>query len=721
ALPVHSWFLRYFALGGHTRVLQNLSYCFDFGVFELLTTLHAGGTLCFLPVAEQGDLSRYLETVEERDLNTVHTTPSFFRELTALAARRGRGLAGLELVHLGGEAINRDLLQAIAGVVDEDCRVYNGYGPTETSINSTVFRMQGRPLDRGVRGAVVPIGRPTAANTVVVLDRRGLPVPLGVAGELAIGGAGVARAYLNRAARTAERFVPDPFAGHPDRRLYRSGDLVRWLAEGEIEFLGRIDHQVKIRGLRIELGEISSALARHPAVRDAVVVVREDAGDRRLAAYLVAEGESAPAVTELRQTLKETLPEYMVPAAFVVIDALPLTPNGKVDRAALSRRDLPVPGQVGADLAPRDAVELELVRIWEELLGMRPLGIRSNFFELGGHSLLAVRLMARIRQQFGRDLPLTTLFQEDTVEHLAAVLRQEPNVMRRRALVAIQPQGSQPPWFFVHPAGGNVLCYRDLSHHLGPDQPLYGLQVPDREGELFLTTIEEMAEHYVAAVRELRTQGPYRLGGWSLGGLVALEMARQLSAQNQRVEALVLLDSVAPTARQHRPSETGDAALALAFARDLAGIFGVALPGSSADIETFPTAEEVLETLHETMQAAGLVPPDLELSEIIRLFATFRINVRAMERYKAPVFSGRLVLFKARERLSRESETSDLGWGELAKGGLEIHEVEGNHYSILRDPHVEELADCLKEVLDRPGPDGPPSELRTLSPAPSQG
>ncbi|MCP4661804.1 MAG: AMP-binding protein [bacterium] len=239
-----------------------------------------------------------------------------------------------------------------------------------------------------------------------------------------------------------------------------------------------------------------------------------------------------------------------------------------------------------------------------------------------------------------------------------------------------------------------------LARHLGGDSPFYGLQVPDRDGELLLTTIEEMAEHYVEAIREVQPEGPYRLGGWSMGGIVALEMARQLCENNHGVDRLVLIDSRAPSTAPDKASDTGDAALAFVFARDLAGIFGVSLPVASEQVEPFDTAEEVLGLLHEKMQAAGLVPPGLELPEIVRLFAMFRINVRAMERYSASAYSGRLVLFKAGERLSKESEAPDLGWSELAEGGLEIHEIGGNHYSILRDPHVEVLADCLAEILD---------------------
>ncbi|MCP4658042.1 MAG: non-ribosomal peptide synthetase, partial [bacterium] len=354
-----------------------------------------------------------LDAVEQHNLNTVHTTPSFFRELTALAARGGRRLSGVEIVHLGGEAVDRDLVREIEGIVDPRCRLYNGYGPTETSINSTVFRIEGRPLDRDVRATVVPIGHATANSSVYVLDRRGVAVPSAVPGELLIGGPGVARGYLNRPALTAERFVPDPFTDRPGRRLYRSGDLVRWLAEGTIEFLGRIDHQVKIRGLRIELGEIEAALAGHPAVRQAVVLARErertaqaGAGERWLVAYVVRREEAAEVdPSALRARLAESLPAYMVPSAVVVLDALPRTATGKVNRRAL-----PAPEWTGPEdafIAPRDPTEELLAGIWAAVLGAaglgaeglgaegsasRRVGATDNFFELGGHSLLATQV-----------------------------------------------------------------------------------------------------------------------------------------------------------------------------------------------------------------------------------------------------------------------------------------------------------------------------------------
>ncbi|MCP4661138.1 MAG: non-ribosomal peptide synthetase, partial [bacterium] len=324
-------------------------------------------------------------------------------------------------------------------MVGPECRVYNGYGPTETSINSTVFRLQGRPLDRGVRGQVVPIGRPTAATTVCVLDRRGRPVPVGVPGELSIGGAGVARGYLNRPELTAERFVPDS----EGRRFYRSGDLVRWLPDGEVEFLGRIDHQVKIRGLRIELGEIEAALAAYPEVRQAVVLARDRAesggaaGERWLVAYVVPHEGAEVDAGVLRAWLGESLPAYMVPGAVIFLDALPRTATDKVDRRALPA---PEPGDLAAEVefvAPRDPVEELLAGIWAEGLGdgvARRMGVHENFFELGGHSLVATQMISRIRDLFAVELEPRSVFETPTIAGLAA-----------RCRTAAEPARMAPP------------------------------------------------------------------------------------------------------------------------------------------------------------------------------------------------------------------------------------------------------------------------------------
>src|SRR6185295_7366109 len=325
---------------------------------------------------------------------------------------------------------------------------------------------------------------------------------------------------------------------------------VRRLPGGEIVYLDRLDHQVKMRGVRIELGEIELALQALPGVREAVVIVREDTpGDARLVAYLTGDAAQSE-VTTLRARLRERLPEAMVPAVFVPLPALPLLPSGKVDRKALPAPDRgPAPGY----MAPRNPAEEILAEIWQEVLGLERVGAHDNFFELGGHSLLAVLLMARIEKRFGKSLSLATLFAAPTVESLAALLsRSDGHQQGRSPLVAIQPQGDRPPFFCVHPVGGNVLCYLDLARHLPPDQPFYALQSPEPGGDQ-PASIEEMAALYLSELRRIQPEGPYRLGGWSMGGLIAFEMARQLESAGQELDLVVLIDTPPPAAQPGPP------------------------------------------------------------------------------------------------------------------------------------------------------------------------
>ena len=353
--------------------------------------------------------------------------------------------------------------------------------------------------------------------------------------------------------------------------LYKTGDLARYLPDGNIEFLGRLDHQVKLRGFRIELEEIEAVLRQHSSVQEAVAVVREDTPrvpspestlghaegfrtDKRLVAYVVSVQEQVPTVEELRHFLKEKLPDYALPSAIVLIEALPLTSNGKVDRQAL-----PAPGQAsfkreGTYAAPQDAMERQLIKIWEETLNIRPIGVNDNFFELGGHSLLAVRLFAQMEKVFGRRLPVVTLFQAPTVKQLADVLRQEGWPVPPSSLVAIQPNGSRPPFFCVHGMGGGVLDYADLAQQLGSDQPFYGLQDRGLNGnhEPF-TRIEDMAAQYIMEIQILQPEGPYYLGGYCYGGTVAFEMARQLQRQGQQVALLAIMDNSPPNSGYYEP------------------------------------------------------------------------------------------------------------------------------------------------------------------------
>ncbi|HYX25875.1 MAG TPA: amino acid adenylation domain-containing protein, partial [Thermoanaerobaculia bacterium] len=507
---------------------------FDASTLEVWGPLLNGGRLVVVPAGFA--LADVADAVQRHGVDTLWLTAGLFHEMVEQSLA---GLAGVVHLLAGGDVLSpAHVRQALAGL--PGCEVVNGYGPTENTTFTTTFRM--RSVDEVVEP--VPIGRPIANTQAYVLDADLQPVPVGVRGELFAGGEGLARGYHRRPDLTAERFLPHPFSNRPGARLYRTGDVARYRLDGTIEFLGRYDHQVKIRGQRIELGEIEAALARHPDVREAAVLaVDSPAAGKRLAAFVVPHGDKSPGGSELRGALERQLTAAMVPATFVLRQSLPLTPNGKVDRKALAASLASEPPRSPAASSPRDPLELALLGIWESVFEQRPIGIHDDFLDLGGHSLLALRLVARLRRRFGRDLPLASFLSAGTIAGVADLLRQEGSAPAvSSCLVAIQQDGTQTPFFCVHPGGGNVFCYTALAYHLGPDRPFYGLQARGREaGEEPLTAVAEMAALYLDAVRRAQPHGPYLLGGWSFGGLVAYEMAQRLTAAGEKVGVLALL------------------------------------------------------------------------------------------------------------------------------------------------------------------------------------
>ncbi|RYZ42467.1 MAG: non-ribosomal peptide synthetase [Myxococcaceae bacterium] len=638
------WTARAFSPGELAGVMASTSLNFDLSVFELFAPLTQGGAVIMARNALE-----LPSLPAARRVTLINTVPSAMAELVRAQAVPD----SVRTVNLAGEPLANSLVQAIHQAAPGVERVLNLYGPTEDTTYSTWALA---PLGATREPTV---GRPLDGTRAYVLDALGQPAPQGVAGELYLAGAGLARGYVDRPELTAERFVPDPFSQQPGARLYRTGDRVRWLPQGVLRYLGRIDQQVKVRGFRIELGEIEEALRRHPDVREAVVLAREDGSeDRRLVAYVVPQPQAVPDAASLRRFVKERLPDFMVPAAILVLEALPLTPNGKVDRKALPAPEALRPESSRAYVAPRDALELQLVRIWEELLGTGPIGLTSDFFELGGHSLLAMRMMSLIRERLGRSLPVVSLFQAGTLEELAARLRQAPGHLS--PLVPITRTGSRRPFFCVHPVSGNVLPYLELARRLGPDQPFYAFQSTGLEGEgAPLETVEAMAASYVEALRTLQPSGPYRLGGWSLGGMVAFEMARQLEQQGEQVEQLVLIDAYA---FDQRPTEAVG-------------------------------AEWITERFVEfTSQAFG--PPVPE--QFQALYRVFENNLHALWKYTPGHYGGRVTLLRASE--TQVPTGADGGWGPLAAGGVEVREVPGDHHSILRAPGVDALAEELHRI-----------------------
>jgi len=496
--------------------------------------------------------------------------------------------------------------------------------------------------------------------------------------------------------------------------VYRTGDLGRYDADGKIEFLGRSDDQVKVRGYRIEPGEIEAVLNEHEAVKQSVVVVAEDErGDRRLIAYVVGgEWVTSPL---LRIYLRDRLPDYMVPESIMVLEQMPVTANGKIDRKRLPRLSDARQSIEGSFVAPRDVLELQLAQIWESVLGIHSISVTDNFFDLGGHSLLAVRVMTKIRNVLGRDLPLSALFQGGTIERLAAMLRREHTSMSWSCLVELEPSGSRPPLFFVHPAGGNVLCYLDLARCLGPDQPFYGFQTPGLYGEQALyTRIEDLAAHYIEAMTAVQPEGPYFLGGWSIGGIIAYEMAQQLGARGERVGQLILLDTGAQLFGEGR-TEEGDGHEDQFEEKDLIGLiksFGDALPISREDLAQFQGDNQVDYVLKKAA-SLNLLPPDVDITLARCFLKVFRANGIARRKYVVQAYPGAITLFKTAMRLPMPSSVGSvdneqnaeliqdptLGWGELAAGGVRVVDVPGDHHTMVSRPQVETLALRMREFL----------------------
>ncbi|MDF5732090.1 MAG: amino acid adenylation domain-containing protein, partial [Rhizonema sp. PD38] len=508
------------------RILQFASISFDTAAEEIYPCLKAGGTLVLRTDEMLSFSNQFWQQCRDWQLTVLDLPTAYWHYLTSLLTASDKRIPEtLRLVIIGGERARpenvRKWLQSLAFLPNPP-KLLNTYGPTEATVVTTLYQLpestSSDTLDE------VPIGRPMGNSQVYVLDQYLQSVPIGVPGELHIGGTGVARGYLNRPDLTKEKFIPNP---NGYSKLYKTGDLVRYRPDGNLEFLGRIDNQVKIRGFRIELGEIEAAIALHPKVQATAVIAQEDKlGNKSLIAYIVFADNLATS-SELRRFLQQKLPDYMIPTAWVKLDSIPLTNNGKVDYRALRVPEQEISREV-CFAPPRDEFEQQLTQIWSEVLDVHPVGILDNFFELGGHSLLAFSLMARIQQQFGKTLPLTSIFQAATIEQFAAILRQKADSYTWSPLVKIQPNGSKPPLFLIHPGGASLLAYEDLISCMDILQPLYGVDALGfEEGQKPQDQVEEMARNYIEAIQTVQPDGPYLLAGWCFGGLVAFEMAQR--------------------------------------------------------------------------------------------------------------------------------------------------------------------------------------------------
>jgi amino acid adenylation domain-containing protein len=689
------WMWREHPFGAGDICCQKTIISFVDSIFETLGPILKGVRLSIIPEEVVKDPVQLIQSLSDQQVTHIVLVPSLLRMLFESGQALAAQLPALKFWVTSGEYFGPDLAEAFRRRLPRR-QLLNSYGSSEVAADVTYFDLN------AWRGGAspVPIGYPISNTSIYLLDRDGSACPIGAHGELYVGGVAPARGYLGRPELTAERFVPDHMSGVPGGRLYRTGDMVRCLSEGGIEYLGRRDFQIKIRGFRIELGEIEAALSQHPDVEQAVVIAGDSQlGDRRLRAYVVARQGVALADQPLISYLKQHLPDYMVPASLFIVERLPLTPSGKVDRIALAKR---APGPVAEPQeqgTPRNLMEMRLVQIWEKVLGVAPVGTRDNFFSLGGTSLSAVRLVSQIDKHFGQRLTLNVLMQEGNIVNLAKRLNENAGPRPYSPLVALRGEGSRPPLFFVHAIGGEVLEYYQLARLLGDDQPFYALQAPLGNEQVDETrSLEEVAGQYLDAVRDIQPAGPYWLAGFSWGGAVAFEMAQQLSHQNQPVGLLAIIDSAAPSATRVKPRHEDEAVFLLKALQALA-------PAHEKD---FFNQDETLLSLNpdefynhalERLQRWGLIEEGLErqtgLAYLRSYVKGYMARIKAFGNYEAKAYPGKITLFRVEPEPDRED-----AWGRLSSQPLSLREISGPHWTIMREPQVRVLAEQLRGCLE---------------------
>jgi amino acid adenylation domain-containing protein len=695
-------------------ILQAAALSFDVSAMEIWGALLHGGRLVLYP-SPVPTVQELAEVIRRHGVTTLWLTPSVFN----LVVDEDVGaLAGVRQIDIGGEALSVPHV-ARASRALPSALLINGYGPTECSVAACCYRIP-RPVDPGA--ASIPIGAPLFNTTAYVLDRHLGPVPIGVPGELCLGGPGVARGYLNRPELTAERFVPDPFSAVPGARLYRTGDLVRWRPDGTLDYLGRLDTQVKVRGLRIELGEIEARLARHAAVREAAVVVRDDGPrGKRLIGYVVPRAEARVDVGALREFLRRALPGYMVPAVFVTLPAFPLTASGKLDRRALPPPpDGPV--ETSAPEPVRDSLESQLVELWQELLGVRPVAVNSDFFDLGGNSLLAAQMLKQVSDITGRAVPFAALYQAPTIAGLSRLLAADEASVPDRAepAITLNRSGARTPLFLFHGVlnGGAFYALR-LARRLGPDQPVHVVHPFDGVRRPIPPTVDAMAEQQLEIVRALQPRGPYRLAGYCNGGFVAYEIARRLHQQGERIELVALIAAAPFTAFARAGRLLRRLAAAVRVSPDAAAEPVARLRSLAHALAALPRRERVPLLARALLRTAGRttgVEPAMVAQAPTLDFLLSRYY-RIVTRYFPAPYPGPVVLLWPEHEPWGPADEAAAAWRPIVSR-VDVGIVPGDHIGIVNE-HVDVLADHLGARLA--GGEGRPPSAGPLVRTPVDG
>ncbi|CAO3566666.1 unnamed protein product [Mortierella alpina] len=646
------------------RVAFGGNPAFDLSTFEIWVSLLNGACIVIIDQVTLLSPLQLAAVLDQFQVTTLSLTTALLHQYVHII---GQALSDLRFLFAGGEQGLVETYTALAKHEGRVCAI-NGYGPTEASVFSTAYRLTSATSQL----KQLPIGRPISNTRVYVLDKFLTPVPIGTVGELYIGGAGVANGYLNLPEQTAERFLPDPFTKAQDTLMYKTGDLVRYLSDGDLVFVGRNDNQVKIRGFRVELGEIEARLAEHALVREAVVLaVGEGSDNKRLVAYVLAEPHE-DLIRTLRDFLAARAPEYMIPSAIMRLDAFPLTNNGKIDRRAL-----PEPNRdsiVKCDyVAPQGEYEIALAKIWSDLLKVDRVGRHDNFFMLGGHSLLAVRLISIVRSSLGADLELHMLFSAPTLSalalHLDGTVGSNAQGHEYSVLIPLQPQGSRPPLFCVHSGVGVSWSFKDLAKYLHPEQPLYGLQSRGLDGASPLaTSIEDMTLDYIHQIRKVQSRGPYHLLGWSFGGKIAHNMAAVLQSQGESVPLLVIMDTTSVSSKKD--------------------------DGMSGVQDEFARLEEHLNHL------VGDSSTDDALALKRTVGPIFSNNISLAGHFKPAVYSGDIRFFRA----TAEEDANLIDptcWIPYIRGNIEVHDVGCAHVEMDRSEHLAVVGRMVAAWLEK--------------------
>ena len=706
---------RAFELTATDRMLQFSSLSFDIIVEELYPTLISGGALVLRPDEIATSLTSFFEFIATEKITVLDLPTAFWHELVGGLARASSQISinpadsteptrsplppDLRLVIVGGEKASRSIYAQWVNLVGNFPRWLNTYGPTETTVTATLYDPIAENVDLSQE---LPIGRPIDNVTTYILNNALEPVKPGNQGELYIGGAGLARGYLNRPNKTAASFVQNPFRETGslstllDDRLYKTGDIVRQLPDGNLSFVDRADFQVKIRGFRIELNGVASCLEKHPLVQQQIVVARKlGAGGKRLVAYVVSKSPDLEAA-DLRAFLQETLPSYAVPSTFVFLDKLPTNTHGKVNRHAL-----PEPEVAKAKYAePKTDLQKRLVALWEMVLSVKEIGTKDNFFELGGNSLKAVHLFSLIETEFGQKLPLAALVKAPTPDLLAALLEKKGTAREAslwNSLVPLQPNGTKPPLFLLHAVGPSILTYQNLLPHLAEDQPVYALQALGLdEQQPLLERMEQMAAQYIQEIEKIQPRGPYHLVGHSFGGIMAFEMAQQLQAQGEQVGLLGVFDAPTPALCYCQPPPL--VYQLYIHASNWMNASGLAQKWQYVAVRLKPILQKLF---NKGLAKAGVSTKavDQPMPEIYRRIE--EIDREALKRYSPQPYPGKMTLFRALEKDPKQFYDPHLGWRYLIEGELEIHDVPGHHLSLILEPHVAELGTKLQHCLDR--------------------